>query len=113
RRGEVVQILSEDRKEWLYIDQGVQCVGGISSGIYTTDSAAQVAYILKDSACRFLILENEEQLDKFLDIPDGAPGVEKVIILEDEGLRDLKGERYLFLPDLYALGQAQEADFPG
>lgn len=113
KRGDVVQILSEDRKEWLYFDQGVQCVGGISSGIYTTDSAAQVAYILRDSGCRFLIVENEEQLDKFLEIPDGAPGVERVVILEDEGLHDLKGERFLFLPELYALGQQEEAENPG
>ncbi|MFN3292150.1 MAG: AMP-dependent synthetase/ligase [Gemmobacter sp.] len=113
KRGDVVQILSEDRKEWLYFDQGVQCVGGISSGIYTTDSAAQVAYILRDSGCRFLIVENEEQLDKFLEIPDGAPGVERVVILEDEGLHDLKGERFLFLPELYALGQQEEAERPG
>nr|WP_076534270.1 long-chain fatty acid--CoA ligase [Gemmobacter megaterium] len=113
QRGEVVQILSEDRKEWLYFDQGVQCMGGISSGIYTTDSSSQVAYILQNSRCRFLVVENEEQLDKFLDIPDGAPGVDKVIILEDEGLHDLKGERFLFLPELYALGQQEEAEHPG
>lgn len=113
KRGDVVQILSEDRKEWLYFDQGIQGVGGIASGVYTTDSASQLAYILRDSACRFLVVENEEQLDKFLEIPDGAPGVERVIILDDEGLHDLTGERFLFLPALYALGQQEEADHPG
>ncbi|WP_323040847.1 long-chain fatty acid--CoA ligase [Gemmobacter sp.] len=113
QRGEVVQILSEDRREWLYFDQGVQCVGGISSGIYTTDSSSQVAYILSDSRCRFLVVENEEQLDKFLDIPDGAPGVDKVIILDPEGLHDLKGERFLFLPQLYELGKLEDAEHPG
>ncbi|MFN3643230.1 MAG: AMP-dependent synthetase/ligase [Gemmobacter sp.] len=117
RRGDVVQILSEDRKEWLYFDQGIQCVGGIASGVYTTDSAAQLAYILRDSACRFLVVENEEQLDKFLDIPDGAPGVEKVIILDDEGLHGLaeKGgqDRFLFLPQLYEIGRAAAAEDPG
>jgi long-chain acyl-CoA synthetase len=113
RRGEVVQILSEGRKEWLYADQGIQAVGGIASGVYTTDSAAQLGYILKDSACRFLIVENDEQLDKFLEIPDGAPGVEKVIILDDDGLHDLHGERFLFLPDLYDLGRREEAEHPG
>jgi long-chain acyl-CoA synthetase len=112
RRGDVVQILSEDRKEWLYFDLGIQCAGGIASGIYTTDAAAQVAYILRDSACRFLIVENEEQLDKFLEIPDGAPSVERVIILDDEGLHNLAGDRFLFLPDLYKLGQAEEAEHP-
>ena len=112
-RGDVVQILSEDRREWLYADQGVQCMGGISSGVYTTDSAAQLGYILSDSRCRFLVVENEEQLDKFLEIPDGAPGVERVIILEEEGLHELTGERFLFLPALYELGKAFEAANPG
>ncbi|MDO9524613.1 MAG: AMP-binding protein, partial [Gemmobacter sp.] len=112
RRGDVVQILSEDRKEWLYFDMAVQAVGGIASGVYTTDSASQVGYILRDSACRFLVIENEEQLDKFLEIPDGAPGVEKVIVLEDEGLHDLIDDRFMFLPDIYALGQAEEAEYP-
>ena len=35
KRGEVVSILSEDNKEWMYTDLGVQCVGGICSGVYT------------------------------------------------------------------------------
>jgi long-chain acyl-CoA synthetase len=109
-RGRVVSILSEDRKEWLYADMGIQCVGGISSGVYTTDSSSQLAYILKDSDTQFLIVENEEQLDKFLEIPDGAPGVEKVIILEDEGLHDLEGERFVFLEQLYDLGRQHLAE---
>ncbi|MEY8841346.1 AMP-binding protein, partial [Cribrihabitans sp. XS_ASV171] len=41
QRGEVVSILSEDRKEWAYFDMGIQCVGGVASGVYTTDSAKQ------------------------------------------------------------------------
>lgn len=112
QRGDVVQILSEDRKEWLYFDQAVQCMGGISSGIYTTDSAAQLGYILTDSACRFLVVENEEQLDKFLEIPDGAPGVERVIILEEEGLHALTGERFMFLDALYELGARELEKHP-
>ena len=113
QRGDVVQILSEDRKEWLYFDQGVQCVGAISSGVYTTDSASQLEYILKDSGARFLVVENEEQLDKFLDIADRVPDVQRVIILDDEGLHALAGERFLFLPMLYDLGKRLEAQTPG
>jgi long-chain acyl-CoA synthetase len=113
QRGDVVQILSEDRKEWLYFDQGVQCVGAISSGVYTTDSASQLEYILKDSGARFLVVENEEQLDKFLEIADRVPDVQRVIILDDEGLHALAGERFLFLPMLYDLGKRLEAQTPG
>ena len=111
QRGQVVSILSEDRKEWAYFDLGIQAVGGIASGVYTTDSATQLAYLLTDSQSRFLIVENEEQLDKYLEIADSAPDVQKVIVLEDEGLHALSDPRVMFLADLYALGkQAHEAD---
>ena len=53
-RGDVVSILSEDNKEWVYCDLAVQCAGGIASGVYTTDSSSQLAYLVNDSGSRFL-----------------------------------------------------------
>lgn len=108
-RGEVVSILSEDRKEWAWFDLGIQCVGGITSGVYTTDSASQLQYLVTDSDSRFLIVENEEQLDKFLEVEDALPSLQKVIILDDEGLHDLNHPRCMMIADLYALGQQAEA----
>ncbi|MDX2482174.1 MAG: long-chain fatty acid--CoA ligase [Pseudodonghicola sp.] len=113
KRGEVVSILSEDRKEWLYADMGIQCVGGIASGVYTTDSASQLEYILRDSDSRFLFVEGDEQLDKFLEIEDLAPQVLKVIILEQEGLHDLRHDKCVFLDELYETGRVFEAENPG
>lgn len=113
KRGEVVSILSEDRKEWLYADMGIQGVGGISSGVYTTDSAAQLEYLLRDSGSRFLFVEDDEQLDKFLEIEHLAPQVLKVIILEKEGLHDLRHDKCVFIDELYETGRAFEAENHG
>lgn len=113
QRGEVVSILSEDRKEWAYSDLGIQCVGGIASGVYTTDSASQLAYLINDSDSRFLIVENEEQLDKYLQIEAEVPSLLNVIILEDEGLHDLDHDRCIMIDDLYKIGQQAEKDEPG
>ncbi|MFW8595402.1 AMP-dependent synthetase/ligase [Cribrihabitans neustonicus] len=113
QRGEVVSILSEDRKEWLYADMGIQGAGGIASGVYTTDSAKQLAYLLTNSGSRFLIAEDDEQLDKFLEIEAEVPHVQTVILLEREGLHGLDHSKCLFLDELYALGQQYEADHPG
>lgn len=112
KRGEVISILSEDNKEWIYTDLGVQCVGGISSGVYTTDSAAQLRYLVNDSDSRFLFVENDEQLDKFLSVRDEMPGLTKVIVFEREGLYDFSDEQVIFLEDLYALGRAFLKDNP-
>lgn len=113
KRGEVVSILSEDRKEWAWFDMGIQAVGGIASGVYTTDSASQLKYLINDSDSRFLIAENEEQLDKYLQIEGEVPGLLNVIILEDEGLHDLNHPRCLMIDKLYEIGREAETEEPG
>ncbi|MEX0320265.1 MAG: long-chain fatty acid--CoA ligase [Ruegeria sp.] len=113
QRGEVVSILSEDRKEWAWFDMGIQCVGGIASGVYTTDSASQLSYLINDSDSRFLIVEDEEQLDKYLQIEGEVPSLLNVIILEDEGLHDLDHHRCLMIEELYDIGRQAERDEPG
>jgi long-chain acyl-CoA synthetase len=112
KRGEVVSILSEDRKEWVYADLAVQSVGGIASGVYTTDSATQLKYLVNDSDSRFLFVENDEQLDKYLSVGDGMPGLAKVIVLDREGLHGFADEKVIFLDDLYRLGRAFRKEHP-
>ncbi len=113
QRGEVVSILSEDRKEWAWFDMGIQAVGGIASGVYTTDSASQLEYLINDSGSRFVVVENEEQLDKFLKIEHAVPELQKVIILDEEGLHDLDHPRCMMIAELYDLGKQAEAEEPG
>ena len=105
KRGEVVSILSEDRKEWIYADLGVQCVGGIVSGVYTTGSAEQVAHQVSDSGSRFLVVENDEQLDKFLEVRDRLPRLLKCIVLDRDGLHGFTDDRVMFLDELRDLGR--------
>lgn len=111
-RGETVSLLSEDRREWLLCDLGIACIGAISNGIYTTDSASQLAYLLNDSRSVCLLVENEEQLDKYLAIRDAVPTVRHVIVLDREGLRDFSDSKVLFFDDLVALGKRRFASEP-
>jgi len=105
-KGDTVSILSEDNKEWLYFDMGVCGVGGIPNGVYTTDSPEQLAYILNDSYSKFLIVENDEQLHKFLEIREQTPNVKKVIVLDRKGLRSLEDDQVVFLDELYTIGRS-------
>lgn len=106
KRGEVVSILSEDNKEWLYFDMATTCAGAIPSGVYTTDSAKQLAYLVNDSDTTILAIENDEQLDKFLEVQDEMPDLKKVIVFDKEGLRDFNHDKIMFLDELYTLGKA-------
>ncbi|WP_323774066.1 long-chain fatty acid--CoA ligase [Alcanivorax sp.] len=104
-RGQPVSILSEDNKEWLYCDLGIAGAGGISNGVYTTDSPEQLAYLVNDSESAFLFVENDEQLDKYLTVRDQVPTLKKVIVYDRKGLRDFDDPMVMFLDELYALGE--------
>lgn len=103
-RGQPVSILSEDNKEWLYCDLGIAGAGGISNGVYTTDSAEQLAYLVNDSDSAFLFVENDEQLDKYMAVRDQVPTLKKVIVFDRKGLRDFQDPMVMFLDELYELG---------
>ncbi len=87
--GDVACVLSETNPEWVYADLGALGVGGISSGIYPTDAPGQVEHILRDSGARVVFVENEEQLDKALQVRSRCPALERVVIFDMKGLREL------------------------
>ena len=111
--GQVVSVLAETVPEWLYVDMGTPAVGGVSNGVYPTDSAKQVEYILNDSRTRFLFVENEEQLDKFLEIRERCPDLVKVFILDMEGLADFKDPMVMPFDELLELGREYDKANPG
>jgi long-chain acyl-CoA synthetase len=106
KRGDVVSIQSEDCREWLWADVGALLAGGVVNGIYPTYQARQVEHALMDSNCRFLFVEDEEQLDKFLEIEDQLPAVEKVYVFDWRGLRGFDHDKVAPLEDLYEIGRA-------
>ncbi|MGB0506672.1 MAG: AMP-dependent synthetase/ligase [Pikeienuella sp.] len=112
-RGDAVSILSEDRREWLYYDMAVQGIGAIASGVYTTDSAKQLAYLVNDSGSKVLFVENDEHLDKWLEVRDEMPGLEQVVVFDRDGLRDFHDEKVIFLDDLLEMGRAAEKTHAG
>ncbi len=112
RRGEAVSVLSEGRREWMYADVGIQCVGGVTTGVYTTCSAVQLAHVLQNSGSRFLLVENDEQLDKFLEIRDRVPHCETCVVLDPDGLHDFRDDRVSFLDRLCEAGRQAHREDP-
>ncbi len=111
-RGDVCSVAAEVVKEWLFVDLGVICAGGITNGVYPTDSPVQVEYLINDSGTRFYFAEDEEQLDKVLAVRERTPSLEKIIIFDMEGLRDLDDPMCTSFEALLALGGDYQAAHP-
>ena len=111
-RGDVCSVASEVNKEWIFADLGVICVGGITNGVYPTDAPNQVEYLINDSGSRFYFAEDEEQLDKVLEVRERTPTLEKIIIFDMEGLRALDDPMCLSFDALLELGRSYAETHP-
>jgi long-chain acyl-CoA synthetase len=111
--GDCVSILSNTVVEWVIADLAVLCAGGVSSGIYPTDAANQVHYLCEDSRTTVLFVEDDEQLDKALEVRDRLPLLRRIVVFDMEGLRQFDDPMVISLEALRALGAEYDAAHPG
>jgi long-chain acyl-CoA synthetase len=111
--GEVASVLSNTNREWVWCDLAIQSMGGVCNGIYPTDAASQVDYLASDSGSVYLFVEDDEQLDKFLELRDRLPRVRKTIVFDMDGLAQLNDPQVIGLDDLRALGREYLKGHPG
>ncbi len=110
--GDRVAIVSENNPQWLYSDMGILAAGGVSVGIYPTDSPNQLKYIVGHCGARFYIAEDEEQLDKILEVRDALLFMEKIIVMDMKGLRDFSDPKVMSFEDLLELGKKEDFEKP-
>lgn len=85
--GDMVAVIGENRPEWLWADLGAQGIGAITVGVYSTSPAAEVEYILEHSGSVVAVVEDEEQLDKVLQVRERLPRLRQIVIMEPRGAR--------------------------
>jgi long-chain acyl-CoA synthetase len=110
--GQTASILSNTVIEWVLADLAVLSCGGVSSGIYPTDSASQVHYLCDDSRTAVLFVEDDEQLDKALQASGRLPLLRRIVVFDMEGLADFEHPLVTSLEALRAQGRQHLAQHP-
>ncbi|NVL91860.1 MAG: long-chain fatty acid--CoA ligase [Desulfobacterales bacterium] len=105
KKGDCVSIIGDNCPEWVIIDLGIQCTGGVAVGVYSTNAWPQVEYVIQNSESKFFFVENEEQLDKWLHFRDNVTSLKKVIVWDLEGLRHFEDPMVMTYEDLLDLGR--------
>ncbi|MDE0232595.1 MAG: AMP-binding protein [bacterium] len=112
--GDRVSIHSEDRPEWVILDVATVAVRGITVGLYPTNPAAEVRYLLSDSGSRVHLAEDQEQADKLMEVIDALPDLERVIHVEPRGFRTYRNDpRFVFWDEFLEMGRSHRAENPG
>ncbi len=110
--GECASIASNTVIEWVLADLAVLSCGGVSNGIYPTDAAPQVRYLCEDSRTTLLFVEDEEQLDKALEVRAQLPLLRKIVVFDVEGLREFTDPGVIGLEALRELGRRHAQAHP-
>jgi len=110
--GDKISILGDNCCEWLYADVAAQSLHGIAVGIYPTDVAGQVKYILKNSDSKFVVARDQEQVDKVLQVKNGLPLLKKVIVIDMKGLRRYKDPLIISFNEMEKLGRTLHGQMP-
>jgi long-chain acyl-CoA synthetase len=112
-KGDKVSILGDNCREWLYTDLATQASSAVTVGIYPTDVASQVAYILENSESQFVIAKDQEQVDKILEVKDRLPLLRNIIVIDLKGLKRYREPLIMSFKDVEALGEKLHSRQPG
>ncbi len=110
--GDKISILGDNCREWLYADLAAQGSSAISVGIYPTNVAAQVKYILENSESSFVVARDQEQVDKVLEVKHQLPLLKNIVVIDMKGLRRYSDPMIVSFSDVESLGKDLAAKEP-
>ena len=113
RKDDKLAIIGDNRPEWLYAELAAQSLGGIPLGIYQDSILTEVAYIINHSEARIVVAEDQEQVDKILEMKSELPLLEKVVYTDRKGMRLYDEDELLYFVDVEKLGKDYESGHPG
>jgi len=112
-RGGKVAIIGDNRPEWVIAELASQAAGGASVGIYQDSNLNEVAFVIDHCDAQFVVAEDQEQVDKILDMIDRLPKVTHVIYSDPRGLRRYAHEKLLSFAQVEERGRALAKEKPG
>jgi len=110
---ETIAIIGDNRPEWIMAELAAQSVGAKSIGIYQDSVVNEMVYIFNHADVSFIVVEDQEQVDKILEMWDQLKGVRKVIYYDPKGLRNYTEEFLMYFPTVQELGRKYDHEHPG
>ncbi len=113
KKDDKLALIADNIPEVLMVAIGAQAIGGISAGIYQSSLPNEIADLLNYMDVSIVFCDDQEQVDKLLEVRDRIPKVKKVIYEDPRGMRGYRtDEWFIFIDDLYALGDEVLKDNP-
>ena len=100
--GDMLVIVGDNRPQLYWAMVAAQTLGGVPVPVYQDSVAAEIQYVVEHVGARFAVVEDQEQVDKLLEVKDRCPTLEHIIFKDSRGL--LRYDQ----PFLHAYAEIQE-----
>lgn len=110
---ETIAIIGDNRPEWLISELAAQAAGARAIGIYQDAVVQEMVSIIRHARVSFIVVEDQEQVDKILEMWADLQGVRRVIYYDPKGLRNYTEDFLISFPEVEKLGRAYQASHPG
>ncbi len=104
KSGDKVAIIGDNRPRLYWSFVAAQSLGAIPVPVYQDSVAEELVYVLNHAAANIVIAENQEQVDKILEIQERAPDIANVIYDDTRGMRDYGHDHLLSFDQVQSLG---------
>jgi long-chain acyl-CoA synthetase len=111
--GDKLLIIGDNAPQWYYAELAAQANHGASVGLYSDLILPEIKYIAENSEAKFAIVEDQEQVDKFLQIKNELPLLKKIIYWSYKGLAHSDDPILMGYREVIQLGEKYEAEHPG
>ncbi|CDG85817.1 AMP-dependent synthetase/ligase [Janthinobacterium agaricidamnosum] len=113
QRGMHLAIVGDNRPRLYWAMLAAQCIGGVAVPLYQDAPAADMAYVMQDAEIRYAIVEDQEQVDKLLEMRDIYPHIRHIAYDDARGMRHYQQPELLSCASLQELGRRYDRDHPG
>jgi long-chain acyl-CoA synthetase len=112
-RGDKLGVIGDNRPRLYWAITAAQCLGGVPVPVYQDAVAGEMEYVLDHAEVRFVVAENQEQVDKVLSVRERLPRLEAIIYCDPRGLRHYDHAALTRFAEVQAKGHAFAAAHPG
>ncbi|MGL4265337.1 MAG: AMP-binding protein, partial [Afipia sp.] len=112
KRGDVIGIIGDNRPDWVAAEVAAHAIGGMSLGMYRESLPEEVLYLLTYGETKIVFAEDEEQVDKLLELGDRAPHLKHIVYSDPRGMRKYDDPRLIEADKLAKMGRERAAREP-
>lgn len=111
-KDDVIGIIGDNRPDWVAAEIAAHAIGGFSLGLYRDVLEDEAAYLISYGEAKVVFAEDEEQIDKLLNLGDRVPSIRHIVYSDPRGMRKYDDSRLMTAEKLAEMGRARAAREP-